>query len=325
MATRKAPASTHLLGLLMAGAGVLAFSLTFPATQKAMEVFNAWQVGIGRAVVAAALAGACLLAVKAKLPAREHLLPVSLVGLGVVVGYPIFTALALDHVTSSHAAVVTGLLPLATAAFGRLLGNERPSALFWWASALGAAVILAFTLRHGISGFGAADLLLIGSLITGGLGYAEGGRVSKSIPGWQVISWGLVLSLPLTVPITAASLLLEPPHLERAGTSALLGFAYVSVFSMFLGFCAWYPGLARVGVTRGSQMQLLQPLMTVGWAALLLGESIDTWTLAAAVLVVACVGFAQWARLSGAHVPPAAPAPPGVPAAAEEPVSAART
>lgn len=305
MAPRDAPASTHLFGLVMAGAGVLAFSLTFPATQLAMDSFDAWTVGIGRAVVAAALAGICLLVFRARLPRREHLVPVVMVGLGVVAGYPIFTALALEHVSSSHAAVVTGLLPLATAVVGRIRGNERPSALFWWASTAGAVVILAFTLRHGISGFGVADLLLIGSLITGGIGYAEGGRVSKAMPGWQVISWGLVFSLPLTVPITAVSLALAPPDLGQAGAGALIGFAYVSVFSMFLGFCAWYPGLARVGVTRGSQMQLLQPLLTVGWAALLLGESVDLWTLATAVLVLACVGFAQWARLSAA--PPAYP------------------
>lgn len=304
MTDRDAPASSHLFGLLMAGTGVLAFSLTFPATQKAMAVFDAWTVGIGRSVVAAALAGICLLIARASFPRREHLLPVALVGAGIVVGYPIFTALALEHVSSAHAAVVTGLLPLATAAMSRLRGNERPSPLFWAASVAGAVVILAFTLRDGISGFGVADLLLIGSLVTGGIGYAEGGRISKSMPGWQVISWGLVLSLPFTLPITAASLVLAPPRFEHAGASAFIGFGYVAVFSMFLGFCAWYPGLARVGVTRGSQMQLLQPLLTVGWAALLLHDSVDATTLTTAVLVLACVGLAQWARLSA----PAAPA-----------------
>ncbi|WP_328451039.1 DMT family transporter [Streptomyces sp. NBC_00386] len=303
MTDRDAPASSHLLGLLMAGTGVLAFSLTFPATQKAMAVFDAWTVGIGRSVVAAALAGICLLVARARFPRREHLLPVALVGAGIVVGYPIFTALALEHVSSAHAAVVTGLLPLATAAVSRLRGNERPSPLFWAASVAGAVVILVFTLRNGISGFGVADLLLIGSLITGGIGYAEGGRISKSMPGWQVISWGLVLSLPVTLPITAASLVWAPPRFEHAGASAFVGFGYVAVFSMFLGFCAWYPGLARVGVTRGSQMQLLQPLLTVGWATLLLDESVDTTTLTTAVLVLGCVGLAQWARLSAPATP----------------------
>ncbi|MBB5118091.1 DMT family transporter [Streptomyces eurocidicus] len=298
--------SSNGMGLVLAGLGVLAFSLTFPATQKALPSFNAWTIGIGRAVIAAAIAGVCLLVKGVKLPERRHMTSLILVGVGVVAGYPIFTALALEHVTSAHAAVVTGLLPLATAACGRLLGNERPSALFWWASAAGAAVIVAFSLRHGIGGFGLADLFLIGSLVTGGLGYAEGGKLSKSMPGWQVISWGLVLSLPLTLPITVVSVVASPPH--DIGAQSLAGLGYVSLFSMFLGFCAWYPGLARVGVTRGSQMQLLQPLMTVGWAAWLLGESIDSWTLGAAVLVLVCVGLAQWARLSAPAV--ALPAPP---------------
>ncbi|MEV0604496.1 DMT family transporter [Streptomyces sp. NPDC050315] len=298
-------------GLLLAVLGVLAFSLTFPATQKALPSFNAWTIGIGRAVVAAIPAAIWLMVKRVRRPNREQLIPLLLVGVGIVAGYPIFTALALEHVSSSHAAVVTGLLPLATAAFGRLRG-ERPSALFWWASAAGAAVIVIYTLRQGFGGFTFADLLLLGSLITGGLGYAEGGRLSKSMPGWQVISWGLVLSLPLTLPITIVSLAVAPPH--DFATQPIIGLLYVSLFSMFLGFCAWYPGLARVGVTRGSQIQLLQPLLTVGWAALLLNETIDAWTLAAAVLVLACVGLAQWARLSAS--PAATP-----PVRAEEPVA----
>ncbi|MBF9067113.1 DMT family transporter [Streptacidiphilus fuscans] len=296
----------HATGLVLAALGVLAFSLTFPATQKAMVSFNAWTIGIGRAVVAALLAGVWLWVRKAARPTREQVGSLLIVGVGVVAGYPIFTALALEHVTSAHAAVVTGLLPLATATWGRLRGNERPSALFWWASAAGAAVIVAYTLRNGLGAFSLADLLLVGSLVTGGLGYAEGGGLSKSMPGWQVISWGLVLSLPLTLPITVVSLVVSPPH--NLGAQSLAGFGYVSVFSMFLGFCAWYPGLARVGVTRGSQLQLLQPLLTVGWAAWLLHESIDMWTLVAAVLVLVCVGMAQWARLSSS-APAKAPEP----------------
>lgn len=303
--------TVNATGLLLAVLGVLAFSLTFPATQKALPSFNAWTIGIGRAVLAAIPAAIWLMVKRVRRPSREQLIPLLLVGVGIVAGYPIFTALALEHVSSGHAAVVTGLLPLATAAFGRLRG-ERPSALFWWASAAGAAVIVIYTLRQGFGGFTVADLLLLGSLITGGLGYAEGGRLSKSMPGWQVISWGLVLSLPLTLPITAVSLAVSPPH--DIATQPVIGLLYVSLFSMFLGFCAWYPGLARVGVTRGSQIQLLQPVLTVGWAALLLNESIDAWTLAAAVLVLACVGLAQWARLSAS--PAATP-----PVRAEEPVA----
>jgi drug/metabolite transporter (DMT)-like permease len=296
---RKIPAA----GLLMVFAGVLSFSLTFPATQKAMLAFNAWTVGIGRAVIAAVLAGCCLLICRVPFPGRRYAGRLLLVSTGVVIGYPLFIALALDHVDSSHAAVVTGLLPLTTAIFGRMRGGEKPSRLFWWAACAGAAVVAAYTLRSGVGSFGVGDLLLVGSLITGGFGYAEGGFLSREMPGWQVISWGLVLALPVTLPITIASLVISPPH--NIGAQALAGFGYVAVFSMFLGFFAWYPGLARVGITRGSQVQLLQPLLTVGWAALLLSESISTATLVAAIGVVLCVGLAQRARLDvPAPVPP---------------------
>lgn len=294
------PPASQVAGLLMAGAGVLTFSVTFPATQEAMLSFSPWTVGIGRAAVAAALGGGCLLAWRAPLPGRRQAGQLAAVSLGVVIGFPLLVALALQHVDSSHAAVVTGLLPLATAVFGRLRGRERPGRLFWWAAAAGAAVVAAYTLRHGPGRFSGGDLLLLGGLAAGGMGYTEGGLLARQMPGWQVVSWALVFSLPVTVPVAAVSLVLSPPH--RVGAAALAGLGYVSVFSMFLGFLAWYPGLARAGITRGSQIQLLQPLLTVSWAALLLGEPVTPATLAAAAGVLACVGVAQRARLT---VPPA--------------------
>jgi drug/metabolite transporter (DMT)-like permease len=284
--------------MTLAGMGVLTFSFTFPATQRAVVDFNPWMVGVGRAVIASLLAGVCLLAVRARFPERRHTRSLLIVGVGVVLGFPVFTALALEGTTSAHAAVIIGLIPLATAIFGRLRGNERPGALFWWASAAGATVVTAYAFRHGFSGFGIWDVFLVCALVTGGLGYAEGGLLSRELPGWKVISWGLVLSLPASIPISVIAAIADPP--DHVGTTSLIGFAYVSVFSMFLGFCAWYPGLARVGVTKGSQVQLLQPLLTVVWAAVLLGDAVDTATVMAAFLVLICVGVAQWARLSTA-------------------------
>jgi drug/metabolite transporter (DMT)-like permease len=296
MSSMSTRSRSRAVGLLLAGAGVLIFSLTLPATQLAVEDLSAWTVGIGRAVVAAALAGVCLLVARAPFPGRQHLRSLSIVGFGVVLGFPIFTALALQGTDSAHAAVVIGLLPMATAIFGRLHGQERPNVLFWIACAAGAAVITVFTFRHGFDGIGPWDLFLVIALLTGGLGYAEGGRLAKAIPGWQVISWALLITLPVSLPATIAAIALSPT--SEVSRTGWIGFAYVSVFSMFIGFCAWYPGLALVGIAKGSQLQLFQPLLTVGWASLLLGQAVDGVTLVAAVLVLLCVGASQVAKLA---------------------------
>jgi drug/metabolite transporter (DMT)-like permease len=301
-------ADSRAAGFLMAAAGVVTFSVTYPATQEAMRSFSPWTIAMGRAVAAAAVASGCLLARQACFPGRAYLVPLMLVGAGVVIGFPLLISLALGYVSSPHAAVVTGLLPLATALSGRFRGRERPSRLFWWAACAGAAIIGVYTLRHGETTAGPGDLLLAASLLAGGIGFAEGGLVARHLPGWQVISWGLVLSLPVTVPVTVISVILSPPRAVTLPAAA--GLAYVSLFSMFLGFLAWYPGLARAGVTRGSQVQLLQPLLTVGWAALLLHQPVTAATLVAATGVLVCVALAQRARLAQPPAVPAAAAPP---------------
>lgn len=290
-------------GLVFASLGMLAFSFTFPATTEALHGFSAPVIGVGRAVAAAALAGCWLLVRRVPLPSRADLVPLAIVAAGVVIGFPLLTAFALEHVTSSHAAVVTGLLPVATAAFGVLRARERPGPLFWAAAVAGAVIVIAYILHgstghgagHGATGYGAgrfslADLLLLGSLVSGGAAYAEGGVLARRMPGWQVISWALILALPVTVPVTVAALVIAPPH---PGPGAAAGFGYVCVFSMFLGFFAWYRGLADAGVARASQVQLAQPLLTVLWSAVLLGERLTGSLLLAAAGVLACVGAAQ--------------------------------
>jgi drug/metabolite transporter (DMT)-like permease len=288
-------------GLVFASMGMLAFSFTFPATTEALHGFSAPVIGIGRAVGAAALAGCCLLVRRVPLPSRADLMPLVIVAAGVVIGFPLLTALALQHVTSSHAAVVTGLLPVATAAFGVLRARERPGPLFWAAAVAGAVIVIAYILHGGASGgashgashgagFSLSDLLLLGSLVSGGAGYTEGGMLARRMPGWQVISWALMLALPVTVPVTVAALVIAPPH---PAPGAAAGFGYVCVFSMFLGFFAWYRGLADAGVARASQVQLAQPLLTVLWSAVLLGERLTGSLLLAAAGVLACVGAAQ--------------------------------
>ena len=308
-------------GLILAFLGVLTFSVTFPATTEALSGFSAYTIGIGRAGAAGGLAACWLLARRVPVPPREDLFPIAVVAAGVVIGFPLLTALALRNVTSSHAAVVTGLLPVATAAFGALRGGERrggerrPGPLFWAAAAAGAVIVIGYILWGGASSgagpFGTSDLLLLGSLVAGGAAYAEGGALARRMPGWQVISWALVLALPVTVPVTAAAIVAAPPH---PGPGAIAAFGYVCVFSMFVGFFAWYRGLADAGVARASQVQLAQPLLTVLWSAVLLGERLTGWLLATAAGVLVSVAAAQRSRPRRdltAAVPAAIPLPAG--------------
>jgi drug/metabolite transporter (DMT)-like permease len=284
-----------LPGLGAAALGVLAFSFTFPATAFALRGFGPYTIGLGRAAIAAVLAVAMLRLTRAPRPRGGQWRSLALVAGGVVFGFPVLSTLALGHgSTASHAAVVIGLLPVATAAFAVLRAGERPSWAFWAASLAGAACVVGFTLRGGPGRFSAADLLLFGALVTAGLGYAEGGRLAREMPGRAVVAWALVAAAPITVPVTAVVLAAEPPRWNGA---ALVGLAYLAVVSMFLGFFAWYSGLARAGVARASQVQLGQPLLTLLWSWLLLGEHAGRSTVAAAAGVLVCVLLAQRARV----------------------------
>lgn len=278
-------------GFGAAALGVLAFSVTLPATSFALRGFDPYLIGIGRAAVAAVLATATLRLTGASRPHGGQWVSLGVVAFGIVFGFPVLSTLALGHGSSaSHAAVVVGLLPVATAVFAVVRAGERPAWLFWLASLAGAACVIGFTLRGGLGRFSAADALMFAALVTGGLGYAEGGRLAREMPGRAVVCWALVLAAPVTVPLTVALGVATSPRWDG---EAVAGMAYLACVSMFLGFFAWYSGLARAGVARASQVQLGQPLLTLVWSWLLLGEHVGMSTVAAAAGVLVCVLVAQ--------------------------------
>ncbi|MGI8802907.1 MAG: pyridoxamine 5'-phosphate oxidase family protein [Solirubrobacteraceae bacterium] len=293
---------TDLAGLAWAALGVLAFSLTFPATTLALRAFDPYVVGAGRSVAAALIAGACLLAARARFPARADWPGLVAVAGGCGIGFGLLSALALHRTTSTHAAIVVGLLPAATAVVAVLRAGERPGWAFWAASAAATATIILYSISVGGGAFAFADLLLLAALLVAAVGYAEGGRLSRHIPGWQVIAWGVLLALPVSLPVTAVDAAGAGPVHPTA--VAVAGLAYVSAVSMFAGFAAWYRGLGRSGVARASQLQLAQPLLTVAWSALLLGEHAGPGALVVAVVVIACVLVTQRARIVAVAGPP---------------------
>ena len=277
-------------GLLYGLLGVACFSLTLPATRLAVTGLDPVFVGLGRAVVAALLAAAALLATRSPWPGRALLPRIAIVAAGVIVGFPLFTALAMRHVPASHGAIVIGVLPLATALAGAWLAHERPAPAFWLCSAAGSAVVVGFALWKGGGALHVADLLLLAAVAAAAIGYAEGGRLARTLGGWQVISWALVLAAPL---LLLPTLWVVDARIASATPGAWAGFAYVSVFSMFLGFFAWYRGLALGGIAVVGQTQLLQPFLTLFASALLLGEPLDPATFVAAGLVVVAIALAR--------------------------------
>lgn len=288
-------------GLWLAALGVLAFSLTFPATSLALRGFDPYVVGAGRSVAAAVIGGGCLLAARARLPDPTAWPGLIAVAGGCGIGFGLLSALALHRTTSTHAAIVVGLLPAATAVFAVLRSGERPGSAFWAASAAASATIVAYSISLGGGRLTSADLLLLAALIVGAAGYAEGGRLAREMPGWQVIAWGVILALPVSLPITViAAAGAGRPHPSAA---AIGGLGYVSAVSMFAGFAAWYRGLGLAGVARASQLQLAQPLLTVAWSAVLLGEHAGPGALAVAVVVIVCVLVTQRARIAATAGP----------------------
>lgn len=293
-ALRKGGPAPQAQGTLYGLLGVLAFSLTLPATRAAVPELGGIVVGLGRAVVAAVLAGALLLLLRERPPAPRHRPGLAIVALGVVVGFPLCSALALRSVPAVHGAVVVGLLPAATAVMAVLRAGERPPLPFWLASAAGVGAVLLFAAAQGAGALQAADGLLLAAVALGALGYAEGGRLARELGGWRVICWALILAAPFLAPPVLLVVARDGLAAWRdAGPSAWLGFAYVALVSMFLGFFAWYRGLALGGVARVGQIQLLQPVLTLGWAALLLDETVDGQTLLASGLVIGSVALTR--------------------------------
>jgi drug/metabolite transporter (DMT)-like permease len=270
--------------------GVIIFSGSLPATRIAVADFSPLFLTSARAVIAALLGAALLLALRQTRPARSDVFPLAIVALGVVIGFPLLTALALQHVTAAHSIVFIGLLPLATAVFGVLRGGERPKPPFWLFSILGAATVAGFALSRSDGGSVVGDLLMIAAILLCGLGYAEGATLSRRLGGWQVISWALLLSLPMIAVITLFTL---PNSWSGVGVPAWISLAYVSIFSMLVGFIFWYRGLALGGIAGVGQLQLLQPFFGLILAAVFLHEPIAWTMIASTIVVVLCVAGAK--------------------------------
>lgn len=272
---------------------MIAFSLTFPATAWGLEGFGAWSLVAVRSVLAAVIAGGCLLALRVPVPGRRHWAGLAVVAAGVVVGFPLLTTLALETSTTAHAAVVVGLLPLTTSALSALRTGIRPSRTFWTAALAGAGAVIAFTVQQSGGAVTTADLYLLAALLVCAAGYTEGGRLARVMPGWQVIAWALVLCLPLTVPAAALALSYDTPHLTAHSVAGLL---WVAAGSQFLGLVVWYRGMAAIGVPKASQLQLAQPLLTLVWSVLLLGEHLPVAAPLTAAAVLVCIAVTQRAR-----------------------------
>jgi drug/metabolite transporter (DMT)-like permease len=266
--------------------GVVIFSGSLPATRVAVGGFSPLFLTSARAVIAALLGAALLLALRQKRPNQSDIVPLSVVALGVVIGFPLLTALALQHITSAHSIVFIGLLPLATAIFGVVRGGERPKPAFWLFSVVGALSVAGFALAQSGPTSLTGDLLMVAAIVLCGLGYAEGATLSRRLGGWQVISWGLVVALPIMVVIALATL---PGVWSGVTLPQWLGLAYVSVFSMLVGFVFWYRGLALGGIAGVGQLQLLQPFFGLALAGLLLGEPVAWSMIVVTSLVVFCV------------------------------------
>lgn len=273
-------------GLIDGLLGVIIFSGSLPATRVAVAQLDPMFLTVARAAIAGVLGLALLIACRQKRPSRADLGPLLIVALGVVVGFPLLTAMALQHVTAAHSIVFIGLLPLATAIFAVLRGGERPRPAFWLFSCLGSALVVGFALSQSMSASPIGDGLMLAAIVVCGLGYAEGAKLSRSLGGWQVISWALVLSLPIMLPLAIVSM---PKSFAGIGPPAWLGLAYVSLFSMLIGFVFWYRGLAKGGIASVGQLQLLQPFVGLALAASLLGETVSAAMLAVTVGVILCV------------------------------------
>ena len=282
VAVEKNVFSGWLNGLL----GVVIFSGSLPATRVAVQDFDPFFLTFARASLAGVLALLLILGLREKRPPAAHVVPLLVVSLGVVVGFPLLTALALQHVPAAHSIVFLGLLPLMTAIFAVLRGKERPARAFWIFSVLGSLLVVGFALSQGAALSLTGDLLMLAAVMVCGLGYAEGAALTRESGGWQVISWALILALPFMV---LASLLTMPASFRGIGFSAWAALGYVSLFSMLIGFIFWYKGLAQGGIAAVGQLQLLQPFLGLALSATLLHESVSPLMMLITLGVILCV------------------------------------
>lgn len=284
--------SAQTSGLVLGTVGMLIFSLTLPLTRLALagDALSPWFVWSGRTVLGAVAGAAYLGFVRAKTPPRAAWRPIAGVVLGVVFGWPLLNTVALQSAPASHAAVVNGILPLATALIGAWLNHERPPRRFWLCAVAGTLVVSGYAWQRAHGSVHAADVLLFAGVLAGGVGYASGAIATRHLPGLQVISWALILGLPGTLCISALS---WPAHIERVSAVSWSAFVYLGLMSQWAGFLFWYGGLARGGIARVSQVQLVQLFVTLAFAALLLGEPIEAAMAVVALVTVALIAIGR--------------------------------
>ncbi|MFN5398201.1 MAG: DMT family transporter [Pseudanabaena sp.] len=281
------------MGLVYGFLGVVIFSVTLPATRIALTAFDPVFVGLGRAVIASGLSLILLIATKQSIPSWRFLPSFAMVVIGAVIGFPLLSTLAMRDASASYGAVIIGLLPLATALFGVLRAGERPSLIFWICAIAGSSLVVAFALISGTGSMSFADLALLGAVVAASLSYTEGTILARTFGSWQVVCWALVLSFPMILPIVLQHL---PSSFTTISSNAWLSFLYISCFSMFLGFFAWYRGLFLGGIARIGQLQLFQPFLTILASAILLGEPMTFTTLGFAFGVLVCVALGRSAQ-----------------------------
>jgi drug/metabolite transporter (DMT)-like permease len=284
------PKQEQINGLINGFIAVLIFSGSMPATKAAVLDMSPLFVTVTRAGIAGLLALCALLLFRERRPQKAQLCSLAIVAMGAVIGFPLLSALALQYITSAHSLVFMGVLPLTTAIFGVVRGGERPQPIFWFFAILGSLLVIGYAVSQGLSASPVGDVLMLLAVVVCGLGYAEGAKLSRVLGGWQVISWALVISLPLTIPLM---IFLRPLSFSNVSSGAWIGLAYVSVFSMLIGFVFWYRGLAQGGIAAVGQLQLLQPFFGLVLAACLLHEQVSTGMIGITVCVILCVAASR--------------------------------
>jgi drug/metabolite transporter (DMT)-like permease len=285
-----AKSQPEFLGWIYGFIGVVIFSLTLPATRLAVSELDPVFVGLGRAILAAVLSLILLIITRQNIPPWKFLPQFIVVVGGVIIGFPLLSAIAMRHASASHGAVIIGLMPLATAFCGVWRGGEKVSLFFWLFALMGSSLVIIFALVSGAGGINLADIALLGAVVTVGIGYAEGAILARTLGAWQVICWSLILSTPILLPVVLQH---RPTAFESISLNTWLGLLYLSVFSMWLGFIAWYQGLAMGGIARVSQVQLIQPFLTILGSAVWLSEPLTLTTLGFAGGVIICVALGK--------------------------------
>lgn len=277
-------------GMLFGLLAVIAFGLTLPATRHVVPYLTPTFIGLGRAVVAGLFALFLLVLTRQALPNKMQLLKLAIVAAGVVVGFPVLSAVAMQTVPAAHGGVVLGVLPLATAIVSVLISNERPSPGFWLAGVFGSVLVVIYSLLDGSNSLQLGDISLFGAVVSAAIGYAVGGQLAREIGGWQVICWALLISLPF---ISIPAWYQAPDTWHNIPADIWLGFLYLALVSQLIAFFFWNKGLALGGIARVSQIQLLQPFITIIASAMLIGELLEIKTIVFAVLVVSSVAIGK--------------------------------